>query len=240
LGEGAARLEAQGDTERLCGVLGDLAVAFKDAGNWARAEAIYYHVIDLCRTEGDDANLSRCTQNMGTMLQEAGDLEQSRRFMEEGLAAAKRSGNAYQISCGHGNLGVVRINEGDFAGAANCFEKALQTSPREYLTEQWHQSLSSTLAQWGTALINAGDIAAAIAVYERLVAAFDAYGGEPSFAAVALLHLAALLGDNARMADALAAAIRARELFQAAGEDDGVRTAHALEEQIARGKRGLP
>jgi tetratricopeptide (TPR) repeat protein len=238
LGEGAARLETQGDTERRCGVLGDLAVAFKNAGNWARAEATYYRVIDLCRAEGDDINLSRWTQNMGMMLLEAGDLEQGRRFLEGGLAAAERSGSAYQISCGHGNLGVARVNAGDFAGAADSFEKALQTSPREYLTEQWRQSLFSTLAQWGTALVEVGDIAAAIAAHERLVAAFDAYGGELSFAAVALLHLAVLLGDNLRMADGRAAVIRARELFQAAGDDDGARTARALEEQLTRGKRG--
>ena len=234
LGEGAAQLEALGDTERRCGVLGDLAVAFRNAGNWARAEAIYHRVIDLCRAEGDDTNLSRWTQNMGLMLMEAGDLEQGRQFLEEGLAAAERSDSAYQISCAHGNLGVARVKAGDIAGAADAFEKALQTSPRESLTEQWRQFLFSTLAQWGTALVEEGDIAGAIAAHERLVAAFDAHGGDPSFAAVASLRLAALLSDNRRMAEARAAAIRARELFEAVRDDHGALKARALEEQLAR------
>jgi tetratricopeptide (TPR) repeat protein len=239
LGEGAARHEALGDKKRRCGVLGDLAVAFKNAGNWARADAIYHRVIDLCRAEGDDTNLSRWTQNMGVMLMEAGELEQSRRFFEEGLAAAERSGSAYQISCAHGNLGVARVKEGDIAGAADAFDKALQTSSSERLTEQWCESLFSTLAQWGTALMGGGDIAAAIAVHERLIAAFDAHGGDPSFPAMASLRLAALLCENLHMAEARAAAVRARELFEAARDENGVHKARALEEQLARSERDV-
>jgi tetratricopeptide (TPR) repeat protein len=234
LSEGAARLEERRDVARQCGVLGDLAVAFKNAGNWARAEAVYHRVVALCRAEGDDINLSRWMQNMGLMVIEDGDREQGRRILEEGLGAAKRSGNTYQISCGHGNLGVVEFTEGDFAGAADAFEKAIQTSTNEDLSEQWRQYLFTALEQWGNALVAVRDIVTAIAAHERLVAAFDEYGGQPSLEAMTLLRLAALLGDNLQMADARATAIRARELFEAAGDDDGARAARALEAQLAR------
>jgi tetratricopeptide (TPR) repeat protein len=238
LGEGAARLEAQRESERLCGVLGDLAVAFKDVGNWAQAEAAYTRVIALCRAEGDDTNLSRWTQNMGAMLIQVGDLPQGRQYFEEGLVAAERSGSAYQISCAHGNLGVILVDEGDLAGAADAFEKALQTSPRDHLTEQWCQSLFNVLYQWGMALVDAGDTGAAIKAFERMIATFDTYGGDPSIAAIAFLRLAALLGDSFQFANAQIAAARARELYQAAGDYDGVRSAQAMEEEITRVMRG--
>src|SRR5262249_1595940 len=154
---------------------GDLAVAFKDAGNWARAEVNYGRAIDLCRAQDDHTNLSRWLQNTGVMLLEAGDPQHARRFFEDGLAAAARSGNTYQISCGHGNLGVLQVNEGDLVGAIDSFEKALQISPKESLTIQWRQYLFDTLAQWGTSLVEAGEIGAAIAAHERLIAACDKY-----------------------------------------------------------------
>jgi hypothetical protein len=236
LGEAVSRLDAADDKAAMCGVLGDLAVAFRNADNNVRAEGVYRRAIALCDEVGDDVNLSRWSQNLGLLLNEAGERDEGRQQFLGGLAAAERSGNGYQISCAHGNLGILLQDDGDVAAAAEAFRKALAAAPNDQLAEQWRTGLQGALARQGMAFAEAGDLAAALPVQQELVALLATHeASAPELAAAARLRLAALLGDSLKKAEALAQAQAARRLFEAAGNPDGVRAARQIEARIQSG-----
>ncbi len=127
-----------GNEKLLCGLLGDLAVAFRRAGNEARAIEVNRRAIDLCRKHHDDLNLSRWAGNLGGLLIAHGDLAGARAALTEAAAAAKRTGRADQISVAAGNLAVLLRDEGRHVEADEQLGTA-QTQARgdEKLAEIW-------------------------------------------------------------------------------------------------------
>lgn len=101
-----------GEEKRLCGLLGDLAVAFRRAGNAARAIEANWRAIALCRKHHDDLNLARWSGNLGGLLSAHGDQAGARQAFTEAAAAARRTGRADQVSVAAGNLATLLRDEG--------------------------------------------------------------------------------------------------------------------------------
>src|SRR5262249_47433018 len=150
-----------------------------------------------------------------------------------------RSGSAYQISCGHGNLGVVHYQAGDDPAAADDFEKAVSAATDDDLAQRWRAALFEVLGRWGDALLEKGTIAEATDVQRRLLSALEGHEEEePRLTAFALLRMAALLGDSLRTAEALPLAQKATRLYEALGDKDSARQARELEGRLA-GSRAI-
>jgi tetratricopeptide (TPR) repeat protein len=115
---------AAGNEKLLCGLLGDLAVAFRRAGNEPRAIETNRRAIELCRKHNDDLNLARWAGNLGGLLNGRGDRAGARAALTEAAAAAKRTGRADQMSVASGNLAVLMRDEGRQTEAAELLGAA--------------------------------------------------------------------------------------------------------------------
>lgn len=236
MSEAIHRFDVADDRASTCGLLGDLAVAFKNVGNWAVADATYRRAIERCQEFGDDTNLSRWSQNLGALLNEANEQAEGLTFSRLGLEAAKRSANSYQLSCAHGNLGVLFHQSDELAKAADHFELAIEAAPNDDLASQWRANQFETLTRWADDLVRAGAVPQGIDVQQRLVAALvEAEEEQADLAADALFRLAIYMAEGERTADALQIARRARAQYEALGDVERAEATRQLEEGLQNG-----
>jgi tetratricopeptide (TPR) repeat protein len=165
LTEARRRHEQARQPERCCGVLGDLAGTLNQLGNRSRAEQIYREAIDLCRRFADDPNLSRWSQNLAQLSAARCDRPQARALYDQGLQAAQRSGNRYQLSAAWGNLGHFHTEDGRYAEALAAFNEALNYADRPEMADIWRGNRVEATRRWTATLLEAGDLDAA----ERVV-----------------------------------------------------------------------
>jgi tetratricopeptide (TPR) repeat protein len=147
------RAEPLADDGELCGLLGDLAVAYHNVGNKARAVQVYDRAIATCRRQGDDVNLSRWCQNLALIRIDDGAPDQARELLSQAISAARRSGDAYQLSTALGNLAVAFMAEDAYGSAVEALEEAEQaaaTSPR--LRAHWRRTLVGINIAWAMKL----------------------------------------------------------------------------------------
>jgi tetratricopeptide (TPR) repeat protein len=139
----------------LCGLLGDLAVAYHNVGNTRGAVQTYDRAIATCRHQRDDVNLSRWCQNLALIRIAEGALDQAQDLLAEAISAAQRSGDAYQLSTALGNRAVAFMEERAFAPAVSALEdaeRAAANSPN--LRAHWRQTLVSVNSAWAMELVD--------------------------------------------------------------------------------------
>lgn len=145
-----------GDAE-LCGLLGDMAVAYHNLGNTRQAVRTYERAIATCRRQRDDVNLSRWCQNLALIRIDEGALDAAEQLLSEAIAAARRSGDAYQISTALGNLAIVFTNRNAFSLAVEALEEAESTAAhRPDLQAYWRRALVTVNSAWAMELAKRG------------------------------------------------------------------------------------
>ena len=113
------------------------------------------------------------------------------------------------------NLGLVRQDLGDHAGAVEAHQRALAIKEAAYRPD--HPSVAITLASLGLVRRELGDQAGAVEAYERALAIFEAaYGPQHPQVAITLANLGIVRQDLGDPAAAVDAHERALAIFEAA------------------------
>jgi tetratricopeptide (TPR) repeat protein len=146
--------EPLADQAELCGLLGDMAVAYLNLGNKARAIQVYGRAIETCRAQRDAVNLSRWCQNLALIRIDDDALDDALELLTEALAAARDSGNAYQISTALGNTAIAFQRRGELDHAVNALEQAERTASNSpNLRAHWRQLLVAVNRDWAMELV---------------------------------------------------------------------------------------
>ena len=205
---------ATGQEAALCGILGDMAVAFRRVGDVEHAKQTYEEAIRLSRRHSDWLNLSRWCQNLGLLLVEQ-DLPSSAACLKEGVEAAARSAIPYQISTGAGNYAVVLARQQRFREAVEALDKASGAADNPKLAAIWKNHRVAVLLQWGAQLREEGQISDALKVFQDAAELADIEDPEQlSSAAYAWTSLAELQERSGQLAVARESILRAAHLHQ--------------------------
>ena len=138
----------------LCGLLGDMAVAYHNVGNTARAVRTYVRAIEVCRQQGDDVNLSRWCQNLALIRIGEGALDEAHDLISEAISAAKRSGDAYQYSTAMGNRAMAFMEKDAFGHAVEALQEAERSATKSpNLRVHWRRSLVTVNLSWAIELV---------------------------------------------------------------------------------------
>jgi len=178
----------------LCGLLGDLAVAFRRAGNERRAIDINRRAIELCRKHKDDLNLARWSGNLGGLLNARGDRAGAHAALTEAAEAAKRTSRTDQVSVAAGNLAVLLRDEGRRAEAAEQLGTAqAQAHGDQKLAGIWHGNRLAMQLELARGARERHDLAAAAkAISAGLAQVDDKVREDREVAALLLLERAAV------------------------------------------------
>ncbi len=189
----------------------NLALALNNKGDYAGAAAQY---AEVCRLQPDDLEARR---NLGTTLLVAGKTAEAAAQLQEVLRTKPDAPT-------HHRLALALDSQGQVGEAAGHYREAVRLSPD---TPLYLNDLAWFLATNPKAELRDG--AEAVRLAER---ARDLSGGKQ---ALCWGTLDAAYAEAGRFTDALAAAAKARDLAQAAGQTD---IAHQAEERMALYREG--
>lgn len=92
-------------------VLLGLGQAMEVSGDLERTERVYGELLEIVRRAGDDAQVARALNNIGTLLLIRGDKARGRRLLEEALAIARPRHDKWLTSLVTGSLGQALAPE---------------------------------------------------------------------------------------------------------------------------------
>ncbi len=212
---------ASEDEVSLCGTLGDMAVAFRRLGNLRRAIETYEEAIRLSRKHSDWVNLSRWSQNLGSLLLEH-DPDRASVHLKEGLQAAARSGEARQISAAAGNYTGLLVRQQRFAEAMESLDEAVAAEGGgSELAAFWQSQRMSVLLRWGQQLRGEGQTDKALEVLEQAATAANMDDPKQKEAAAFAWTLIAELHERSGQLEAARESVnRAVALYRELGDDE--------------------
>lgn len=120
--ERARRLQDEHWIALLLNGLG-ICLAESDA-DYARARALFAESLHLCRRIGDEFGTARALLNLGSVYQEAHELDQAHQLFTESLALYRRTGYAYGISSALNYLSQLAYRRGDYEEAHALVEES--------------------------------------------------------------------------------------------------------------------
>jgi CHAT domain-containing protein/tetratricopeptide (TPR) repeat protein len=228
---------ATGQEATLCGILGDMAVAFRRVGDVERAKQTYEEAIRLSRQHSDWLNLSRWCQNLGLLLLEQ-DLASASACLKEGLEAAALSAIPYQISTAAGNYAVVLARQQRFREAVEALDEASRAADSPKLAGIWKNHLLAVLLQWGAQLREEGQTNDALKVFQHAAEAADNKDPEQlSSAAYAWSSVAELQERSGQLAASRDSIIQAASLYRALGDEERASQLEQVAGELGRGSR---
>lgn len=236
----AARIAGATEQEsQLCGILGDLAVAFRRIGNVPRAMKTYEEALRISRKHSDWENLSRWSQNLGMLILERDDIEGAAICLKEGLRAAALSGVPYQISMAAGNYTGLLARQQRYREAIESLDQAAAAAgDKPDLAAIWQTHRVSVLLQWGKQLREEGQTNNALEVFQKAVEAANLDEPEgKKFAAFAWTNIAELLERGGQLEEASASISRAASLYRELGDEEYADELDALAHNINRPSR---
>jgi tetratricopeptide (TPR) repeat protein len=237
--EAAHIASGMGQEPALCGILGDLAVAFRRVGNVSRAIETYEEAIRISRKHSDWVNLSRWSQNLGLLLLERDDIARAAACFKEGMLAAAQSKVPYQISTAAGNYTGLLVRQQRYREAIETLDEAdaaAGDSPK--LAEIWQTHRFSVLLQWAKQLRGEGQTDNALEMFRKVVglANLDDLEQKGS-AAFAWASIAELEERGARLDAAGASIARAASLYRELGDEQQAAALDAIAHEITRRSR---
>jgi CHAT domain-containing protein/tetratricopeptide (TPR) repeat protein len=236
----AARIAGEtGQEPELCGILGDLAVAFHRVGNVPRAIQTYEEAIRISRKHSDWVNLSRWSQNLGLLLLERDDIERAAVCLKEGMRAAARSGVPYQISTAAGNYTGLLARQQRYREAIETLDQAAAAAgDKPKLAAIWQTHRFSVLLQWGKQLREEGQTDNALEMFQKAVDAANLDDLEEKRSAAFAWASIAELQDRGGQPDAARISIaRAAALYRELGEEEHARELDEIAPEITRSSR---
>jgi tetratricopeptide (TPR) repeat protein len=231
----AERLAAA-DGARLCGIIGDKAVAFRRLGNDRRAMETYLRAIELCRRHGRDDLLSAWTSNVGQLLLQGGRYDEAKSHFDESLAAAARAQDPEKLTIAARNLGALLAERGRFADAVESLDRAAALpSDDSTVRAALRQTRASVLLTWAEHQRQAGQDSAALLCYRKAIEGLELRTAEEAEAAMrAWVAIAAIEERRNDLPAAVEAVDRATGLARALRDRDMVGQLEALKATLSR------
>lgn len=193
-------------------VLGTLKHA---QANFVEARTLFEeaHAIYELTLEADHPRRSACTNDLGVIMRDLGDLEGALQVGDLALAARRQHGEKEKIAESANNLGVVLREKGEFAVAELLFREAAERY-RESLGQESHELLT-VLLNLASLSGDQGDYAESESLLrEVLIIANDILGPHHPLVALAQHNLAYLLrqrGDHAGALSFLRKSLKVRK-----------------------------
>ncbi|MCS7190189.1 MAG: tetratricopeptide repeat protein, partial [Fimbriimonadales bacterium] len=110
--------------------LGNLAAAYYQMGDRARAEALLHTASQLAQQQGDLRTYATMLNNWGVWRAEQGDYERARQLYQESLALWREIHEPMGETICINNLGDLAMREGDYATARALFLHSLDMAQR--------------------------------------------------------------------------------------------------------------
>jgi DNA-binding SARP family transcriptional activator len=179
---------ASGDDQALAAALDGLKIARLNVGDLSGLDGVLSELRPLLRRLGDVFHLQWAEFETAYLYIAPGDLDKAAEAMRAGLEVNRRGGYPHFAAYYIAHLGWLARLRGDDEEAVALGRQAVDIAERH--EHAWWQAV--TCALLGSTLLLAGDRAAAIALFERGLAAAQDAGAEAY-----LLHCAARLADAA-------------------------------------------
>lgn len=119
-----------------------------EAGDYEVAWAQYLHVLSLreknLMTKSSDLEISHphlaaCSNNLGALHKEMGNLARSLQYYQQALTLWQRQPRRYrdEIAMAQNNVGAILCQTSNWAAARPYLEQALKTHPKPYCIRCW-------------------------------------------------------------------------------------------------------
>jgi tetratricopeptide (TPR) repeat protein len=93
---------------------------------FANAKRDYARAVDICRQNGNKADLARALKGLGQIERDLGHLEIALQHYEEALALHRAEGGAFKIAHTVRHVGDIHQDAGSIESAEPCYNEALK------------------------------------------------------------------------------------------------------------------
>ena len=199
-------------------------------GNTARAIDLLHRAQKAHEELGDRLGISHCLNGLGEVYRQRGDLKDAESVYRQAIEINEQLGVAERNAVLHINLGITRLQRGDFNGALPCMAKALVV---EEATSQRRPLIGGALAGLAAAMAGRTDWDCFDDYLDRLQQLLN----DESFAEYDVAFCLEIAADQARQKGALARARRAYRLalkqWREVGESEKVAATEAQLDSLA-------
>jgi len=126
-----------GDEKGSAAVLSNLALVFKDQGQYGRAAGLLEESRALYVKIGDRQGLATALGNLGILAQECGEYERARWFLEDALALARELGGRAGTLPDLNNLGALALEQGEYERARIYLDESLSLARELGVKRSW-------------------------------------------------------------------------------------------------------
>ncbi len=189
-----------------------MSLALRDKGERRRAIALQHEAIERLEQAGDDSNLARACNSLGTNLRALGDLDGARQQLMRAVTLARRIGDPGIEAMALNNTALVLAAQGRLADAEESFERSL-TLRRE---RSDHSGVAAVLLSRAALRIGQGAYDAARADHAAALSALESVSAVHWVIEAHLVAARLALGDGDE-ARALEEAEAARALAEPKG-----------------------
>jgi tetratricopeptide (TPR) repeat protein len=206
-------------------LLPDLGVALRDAGEFARAEAVFAKAAATAHEAGDDVTALRVTVEgfHARLLRDPGSADEVFADLDAMMPELENVDDDRALGVAWSLIGLSHgIWRGRFADGQEALDRALVHARSSADRRQEAEILRQlgVIATWGPMSVPKG--------IERCRAILDAAGGDPFIEGGTLRFLAVLEARLGNFEEGRATAERARTLFEELGVSGHLRVSHAL------------
>lgn len=184
------------DTEHFATTLLNAATAYSAAGDYAQALRLYRQAIQIYERllPPEDYRWASLYNNMGIMLEKAGEDEEAAESAKKALAIIeKQEGNEAQTATTLTNLALVYFKLSDNEEAKNCLIRAITLF--EQGAGEPNEHYSGALAGMGEACFRDGEYEKALSYYERALEDVKKHYGENMSYGILCENCAAVCGS---------------------------------------------
>ena len=171
----------------------NLGILVGEAGDHARAIALFEEALVFHRAAGNRSRLAVSLNSLGVVARNQGDPRRARELLEESLELRRELGDATGIATALCNLGVAAIDDGDLDRARSLFEESLGLDE----AEGDRLGIAVNLRNLGAVALEAGDHAKAAGRLADALRGFVEVGDQDGIAET-LEDIAALAAARSR------------------------------------------
>lgn len=179
LTEARRRATAEDNRRAVAEIDNSLGVLMARTGDQAAAEKILLGAVSTNRELGDVSALAASMNNLAHVYSDMDRLEEAEALYREAISQIETLGPSSEVSASFANLGVVEARRGDFVGALEALDKAIEID--RTILGQYHPRLVTSLVNRAHVAVRVGRRAEALGgLREALVIAESVFDtGDP-------------------------------------------------------------
>jgi tetratricopeptide (TPR) repeat protein len=208
--------------------MGELEKAREDS---LRSIRYYERAIEMSEKVGNEHEMARTLNNLGSVYRDKGDWERAIDCYERSLAITQEIDDKYTVARTLNNLGSVYHDKGDWERAIECYERSLaimQEIGDEY-------TVARTFNNLGLVYKAKGEWERAIEYYEHSLAIREKVGDEHGMA-FSYNNMARLYQDRSKLTEAIPLFDKSLETFERIGDK---RSADVVQKNLEKARREL-